>query len=350
MALTLMTLNLRMTATMSDAEQLWQRFDGIGFDLDGVIYMGPVPVPGAPETLTELHRHGLPLAYVTNNASRPPSAVAAQLVGFGIDCAADDVVTSAQATAALMGDALPPGAEVLIVGSAALADEVRAVGLTPQTERTGDTVAIVVGFDPKLTWDQLNEGCYAVQAGAAYFACNDDWTRPTDRGVAIGMGAMLLAVGQVVGVAPIMGGKPARPLLDQARARLGATHPLFVGDRLNTDVEGARAAGWSSLFVLSGGNGPADLVAATPQLRPDYLAASVAGLCEAPREAIQDGDVWRCGGAAAWASPNQSAVIDAPLTTQAEKLDAVWAVAKLVWWQRDNGIELDATAALSQCG
>ena len=276
------------TMLMTDGMVLGVGFDAVGFDLDGVIYRGPVAVPGAAETLTELARLGVRLGYVTNNASRPPGVIAEQLRGFGIDCSADDIVTSAQATAHLMGEELPVGAEVLVVGSPALADEIASVGLSSTRLRSDSTAAIVVGFDPGLTWDDLNEGCYAVQAGAKYFACNDDLTRPTDKGLAVGMGAVLLAMAQTLDVTPSMGGKPARPLLDEARRRLGAQHPLFVGDRLDTDIEGARNAGWASLFVLTGGHGLADLLAAPPAQRPDYMATDVTGLLKPPRKAVAD--------------------------------------------------------------
>ena len=325
-------------------------FDAIGFDLDGVVYRGPLPVPGAPETLNELRRRGIRLGYVTNNAQRAPGAVADQLAGFGIDCGAQDIVTSAQATAHLMGEALPGGAEVLVVGSAALAEAVAAVGLAPVGRRTPTTAAIVVGFDPGLTWDNLNEGCYAVQQGAAYYACNNDLTRPTDKGIAVGMGAILLAMSQALGVEPAMGGKPARPLLDEARRRLGAKRPLFVGDRLDTDIEGARVAGWASLFVLSGGNGPADLVAAPPVRRPDYLAADVGGLLEAPRVATQHQEAWHCGRATAYAAADLSVVVDGPLSSDRERLDALWAVANVAWQWADRGATADTAAALGRIG
>ena len=336
--------------TTTDGTLLSAGFDAIGFDLDGVVYRGPLPVPGAPETLNELHRRGIRLGYVTNNAQRPPRAVADQLIGFGIDCEAQDIVTSAQATAHLMGDALPSGAEVLVVGSSALVDEVAAVGLVPVTQSSPATAAVVVGFDPGLTWDRLNEGCYAVQRGAAFYACNGDLTRPTDKGLAPGMGAILLAMAQALDVAPIMGGKPARPLLDEARRRLGGERPLFVGDRLDTDVEGAHVAGWASLFVFSGGNGPADLVVAPPARRPDYLAADVCGLLEAPRVAVQDGETWRCGRALAHAAFDLAVVVDGPLGTDGERLDALWAVANVAWHWADKGMTADAVAALARIG
>ena len=315
-------------------------FDAIGFDLDGVVYRGPVAVPGAPEAINELRRRGVRLGYVTNNAQRAPGLIAEQLVGFGIDCSADDIVTSAQATAHVMGDELPPGAEVLIVGSSALADEIAGVGLKPTFERSATAAAIIVGFDPGLTWEDFNEACYAVQAGAKYYACNDDLTRPTDKGIAVGTGAILLAMRQPLGVTPIMGGKPARPLLDEARRALNAQHPLFVGDRLDTDIEGARNAGWASLFVLSGGHGPADLLAAPPPQRPNYLAADISGLLDAPRIAVADGEGWRCGSAVATAAGGIAA-ITGPLTSPTDRLDALWALANLVWQRADQGESVD---------
>jgi len=330
---------------MNDSALLCQSFDAIGFDLDGVIYRGPLPVPGAPETLGELSRFGVPVSYVTNNAARPPQVVADQLASFGVACSAADVVTSAQATARLMASELPSGAEVLVVGSAALSDEIAAVGLKPTDHRGPQTSAVVVGFDPAMTWEQMNQGCYAVQQGAAYYACNSDMTRPTDGGLAIGMGGVLMAMGLVLNVAPVMGGKPARPLLDETRRRLHAEHPLFVGDRLDTDIEGAMVAGWASLFVLSGGHGPADLVAALPQCRPDFLASDIRGLLQPARVASFDGNGWHCG--LIVASVGQAgAVIAGPLDSDEQRLDGLWALANLAWQRADQGAPIDVASAM----
>jgi len=320
----------------------------IGFDLDGVIYRGPKPVPGAPEAIAALQTEGAHIGYVTNNAFRPPQAIVDQLRGFGIECAPEDVVTSAQATARLMSRLLPAAAEVLVVGSPALADDVSDVGLTVTRRRTSTTAAIVFGFDPTLTWDDLNEACYAVQGGAIFFACNDDVTRPTDQGIAIGMGGMLAAMAKALDVAPILGGKPARPLLDEMRRRLGAERPLFVGDRLDTDVEGAHNAGWASVFVLSGAHGPADLLAAPPAQRPTYLAADVAGLLEPARIGAVEADMWRCGGATAGIGSGSDVTLDGPLETTSQRLDAIWAVANAVWQWADRGVTVDAADALAR--
>ncbi|MCL2482124.1 MAG: HAD-IIA family hydrolase [Propionibacteriaceae bacterium] len=258
-------------------------YDLVGFDLDGVVYRGADAVPYAPETIAELRRLRVRVAFVTNNAQRGPDAVAEHLNRLGIACTPADVVTSAQATARVMAEHLPARAEVLVLGTQALAAEITSVGLVAVSARSNKTEAICVGYHPGLRWEDLNEGCFAVQAGAAWYACNADLNRPSSEGLAIGMGGILKAMGEALpGLTPIMGGKPARPLLDETLFRLGGTSALFVGDRLDTDIEGANNAGWDSLFVLSGSHTMADLAMAGPQQYPTYIGDDVRALLERP--------------------------------------------------------------------
>ncbi|MCL2471634.1 MAG: HAD-IIA family hydrolase [Propionibacteriaceae bacterium] len=258
-------------------------YDLVGFDLDGVVYRGADAVPCAPETIAELRCRGVRVGFVTNNAQRGPEAVAEHLNRLGIECAPADVVTSAQATARVMADHLPAKAEVLVLGTQALAAEITSVGLVAASERSGDTRAICVGYHSGLRWEDLNEGCFAVQAGATWYACNADLNRPSSEGLAIGMGGILKAMAEALpGLTPIMGGKPARPLLDETLLRLGGTRALFVGDRLDTDIEGANNAGWDSLFVLSGSHTMADLDEAEPQQYPTYIGDDIRALLEPP--------------------------------------------------------------------
>lgn len=258
-------------------------YDVVGFDLDGVIYRGLEAVPHAVTTIHQLQRRGLRVGFVTNNAARSPMEVAAHLNRLGIKCTPNDVVTSAQATAQMMSKALPPGSQVLILGSKALRDEIAAVGLGPVTVRSSATAAVCVGFEPSLTWDDLNQGCFAIQAGSVWYTCNDDLNRPTAEGIAIGMGGILKAMKEALpGQAPIMAGKPARPLLDETLRRLGGTKPLFVGDRLDTDIEGANNANWDSLFVLSGSHSLPDLHKAPASQQPTYVGQDLRALLEAP--------------------------------------------------------------------
>lgn len=335
---------------MCDAEPLWRSYDAVGFDLDGVMYRGVSVVSAAPGVVQALRDGGAKVGFVTNNAQRTPSGVCDHLAGLGIAAVSSEVVTSAQATARLMAVALPAGASVMNIGSVALAAEIAAVGLRPVPPGPSPVAAICVGFDPFLTWADLNEGCYAVQGGAEYFACNDDESRPTERGIAIGMGGVLAAMATALrGARPTTGGKPAPPLLDEARRRLNASRPLFVGDRLDTDVAGARQAGWASLMVLSGVHGPADLVSAVPAERPDFLALDVGGLLEPPRVAVQVGERRRCNNALA-RSASGVVTFDGPCNTESQRLDALWAVANVAWELADKGATVDARAALDIIG
>jgi glycerol 3-phosphatase-2 len=277
-------------------------YDAALFDLDGVIYLGPHAVPGVAEAITALRERGVKLGFVTNNAARSPQAVAEHLQELGIDATSDDVVTSAQAVARLMAAALPAGAPVLVAGTPALLAEIQAVGLAPVASSKDHPAAVVVGYAPQLTWADLNDASFAVQAGAVWYGCNPDRTRPQVEGQAIGLGAMLDAMRVTMPEQePILAGKPRRPLLDETLRRLGAKHPIFVGDRLDTDIEGAHVVGIDSLFVLSGSHGVDELLAAPPEQRPTYMAADISGLLR-PAVGTGDGpldDLWRSA-LAAW--------------------------------------------------
>ncbi len=283
-------------------------YDTAVFDLDGVIYLGPVAVPGVADAITALRDRGVRVGFVTNNAARSPQEVADHLQELGIASEPDDIVTSAQAVARLMAARFSEGSPVLVAGTPALEAEIRAVGLTPVASSAEHPVAVVVGYAPQLRWADLNDACLAVQAGAIWYGSNADRTRPQPEGQAIGMGAMLDAMRVTMpGNEPILAGKPRRPLLDETLRRLGAKHPIFVGDRLDTDIEGAHVAGIDSLFVLSGSHGPEDLLAAPPEQRPTYVAADISGLLQ-PAVGTGDApldDLWRSA-LAAWEAADRA--------------------------------------------
>ncbi|MDR2896815.1 MAG: HAD-IIA family hydrolase [Propionibacteriaceae bacterium] len=261
--------------------QLADAYDIIAFDLDGVIYRGTNAIPGAVSTITTLQRMGKRLGFVTNNAQRSPKVVCDHLRRLGIPCSVDDVVTSAQATAHLMAEHLPPNAQVLTLGTQALAAELDAVGLEPCRRRSADMAAVCIGYDPSLRWSDFNEACFAIQNGSIWYACNNDLNRPAAEGLAIGMGAVIAAMQAALpGQSPIMGGKPARALLDETRQRLGSGRALFVGDRLDTDIEGANNAGWDSLWVLSGSQEYAELAVSPVSQQPTFVGNNVTALLE----------------------------------------------------------------------
>jgi HAD superfamily hydrolase (TIGR01450 family) len=256
------------------------RHDALLVDLDGTVYAGPHAIPGAVEALEAARARGQTVSYVTNNASRAPGTVTEHLASLGLTLTDDDVVTSAQAGAAVLAQRCVAGAKVLVVGTEALADEVRAVGLEPVRSADDEPVAVVQGHNPDTDWRQLAEASLALGRGATWVACNVDPTLPSDRGIMLGNGSMVAALRTATGLEPEVAGKPAAPLLRQAVERVGASTPLVVGDRLDTDIEGGHAVGAETLLVLTGVSTPAEVLAAPEHQRPTYLAADLGALAD----------------------------------------------------------------------
>jgi len=169
-------------------EPLASRYDVALLDLDGVVYVGPDPVPDAPENLRKAAKEGMRIGYITNNASRPARVVAEHLASFGLDVIADDVVTSAQAAAKLIASEYPKGSPVLVVGGEGLYVALEEYGLTPVRSSDANPVAVVQGFHPDVNWVMLADGAHAIHEGAKWFATNLDLTIPTAAGKAPGNG------------------------------------------------------------------------------------------------------------------------------------------------------------------
>jgi glycerol-1-phosphatase len=266
-------------------------------DLDGVVYLGGSAVAGATEALAEARRRGMRLAFVTNNASRTPSAITAQLRGLGVPAEPAEVVTSAQAAARLLAERLPAGAPVLVVGGMGLRIAVRERGLRPVSTALERPAAVVQGYGPDIGYSLLAEGGLAVRAGAWFVASNADLTLPTARGLQPGNGSLIQVIATATGQRPVVAGKPEPPLHAEAVERTGARRPLVVGDRLDTDIEGAVRVGADSLLVLTGVSQPADAVLAPAHRRPSYLAHDLSGLLEPqPRVGADGSGKFQCGG------------------------------------------------------
>jgi glycerol 3-phosphatase-2 len=255
----------------------FDRHDVLLADLDGTLYRGREAVPGAVEAVLAAQARGVATMYVTNNASRRPADVAQHLVELGFPAGEQDVVASSQAAAAMLAEQLPAGAAVLVVGTEALVEEVTGVGLTV-TGDAAQAAAVVQGHSPDTGWRVLAEATVALRAGAVWVACNVDPTLPTERGPLPGNGSMVAALRTASGREPQVAGKPAPALLHEAARRSGARNALMVGDRLDTDVEGGRAAGMTTLLVLTGVSDAAELLAAPEALRPDLIGADMSAL------------------------------------------------------------------------
>jgi HAD superfamily hydrolase (TIGR01450 family) len=277
---------------MSDS--LTADYDAVLFDLDGTVYQGTHVFPSSAAVIAEIRERGVPVRFVTNNASKAPEDAVAHLHELGIPAEVTEVNTSSQAAAAVLRDRLPADAEVLVVGAKSLEAEVTAVGLRPVREFGPDVAAVVQGHSPDTDWHILAEACLAIRAGVLWVACNMDTTLPSERGLVPGNGSMVAALRAATDSEPIVAGKPQPPLFLTAAESAGARTPLVVGDRLNTDIAGAVAAGFDSFAVLTGVATPATLVAAVPSERPRYIAADLTSLRE-PRERVEVGprEAWK---------------------------------------------------------
>lgn len=268
-------------------------YDVLLLDLDGVVYRGLSAVPHAVESLKVAVEQGVRLGFVTNNASRPSAVVAEHLSSLGLPSRPEQVVTSAQVGAALLATRLERGSRVLAVGGPGVPLALSESGFLPvdtTAERAGgrtdveiaDSVAgVLQGFGPDVTWRDLAVAAYAVARGAFWVATNTDRTIPRAAGLAPGNGTLVSAVTEATGLEPPVAGKPAADMMRIAAQRLSAARPLAVGDRLDTDIQGARAAGIDSLLVLTGVSSVRDLLDAEPIDRPTYVARDLRGLQEA---------------------------------------------------------------------
>jgi glycerol 3-phosphatase-2 len=281
----------------ASSEPLCRHYDLAMLDLDGVVYVGADAVPGAERALATAQDAGMALAYVTNNASRPPADIAAHLRELGMPGVKDaDVVTSAQAVAHLISDAVPAGSEILVVGGLGLYEALDERGLRGVDALGPRTAAVVQGFHPDVGWRLLAEGTYAVNAGLPWFASNLDMTVPTARGIAPGNGSLVQLIATATGKRPVVAGKPEAALFAETTERVGGVRPLVVGDRLDTDIEGAANVGVDSLAVLTGVSDLQAIADAEGKQRPNFVSADLRGLLAAHPFVDVDGDVARCGG------------------------------------------------------
>lgn len=244
--------------------------DAVLADLDGVVYTGADAIPFAVESLNRAGKT-LRVGYITNNASRTDAAVAGHLSDLGLTVRPEDVVTSPQAAVVLLADLVPAGATILVVGGEGLTNEVERAGFTVTRSADDAPAAVIQGFAPTVGWEQLAEASFALHTGIPWVATNTDWTIPVARGIAPGNGTLVSAVHTAVGRLPVVAGKPERAIFDAATARFSSANPLFIGDRLDTDIAGANAAGMDGAHVLTGIDRAKQLLAAEPKLRPQYI-------------------------------------------------------------------------------
>lgn len=252
-------------------------YDAFLFDLDGVLYRGPAPVPHAADSVARLRSMGKGVAFVTNNSSRTPGAVADTLVAVGVPARPADVETSALTTAALL--ATRGTRTAYVVGEQGVRAALTDAGIDVLDGDPAAVDAVVVGLDRSADYDALRIASVLVERGAVLVATNADASFPADEGPAWpGAGALLAAIETTTGTKAEVVGKPNAPILLAALARAGGSRPLVIGDRLDTDIVGAQALGWDSLLVLTGISTRADLKGST--VRPTHVGEDLRALFE----------------------------------------------------------------------
>lgn len=300
-------------------------------DLDGVVYAGPGALPHAVESLNRA-AESMRLGYITNNASRTDAAVAAHLTELGLSVAAEDVVTSPQAAMRLLSTMIPAPATILIVGGEGLVVEAQKAGYTVTRSADDEPAAVVQGFAPEVSWTDLAEAAFALQlpedeGGIPWISTNTDWTIPRERGVAPGNGTLVSAVHTAIGRLSTVAGKPEKPIFEVAVERFGAQRPLFIGDRLDTDIMGSARAGIDSALVLTGIDRPKHVLAAPQGSRPDYILSDLRELHEPYPQPVEKNGVFSVNGASV-------RVIDADVQILSEgssQIDLLRAGAAAIW-------------------
>lgn len=261
-------------------------YDGLLCDLDGVVYAGAQPIDQAVATLNALIAQSVPVAFVTNNASKAATEVADRLISLGVETDAEHVMTSAQAVVDLLMVKYPRDAgPVLVTGSPQLTEQIQAAGFDVTHVAADAPQVVVQGFNPNLGWNDLAQASFAIQQGAGWLATNLDLTIPLSQGIAPGNGSMVNTVAQATGTRPeIAAGKPAPVMFTTMAEKFSMTKPLVVGDRLDTDVLGAANAGFDGALVETGIHRRHDIDTYRSVVSPDWVLPHLGALLLEPQD------------------------------------------------------------------
>ncbi len=277
--------------------RLWQTYDTLLADLDGVVYEGKNAIANAVESINTLQALGVSVGYVTNNSSRKPQTIAQQLCDFGLSVEPREIVGSAQTATELLATLVAAGSKVLVVGGEGLRSAVAAAGFEVVDSADAKPAGVIQGFAPDVAWRNLAEAAFAIQAGAVWVATNSDWTLPQERGLAPGNGTLVSAVHTAVGQLPIVAGKPEPAIFLTALKQFETQAALFVGDRIDTDITGANRAQIDCALVMTGVSTRKELLAAKPEGRPNYILEDLSDLLTEYESPKQTKRGFACGSA-----------------------------------------------------
>jgi 4-nitrophenyl phosphatase len=250
-------------------------------DMDGVLYRGRQRLRGARRFLGYLADEKVPFVLATNNSTLTPEQYVDKLAGMGMAASADQIITSALASALYLEKVAGPGTKVYAIGEDGLFSALRDKGFALTD---GEPSYVVVGMDRQLTWDKLRVATLAIRGGATFIGTNPDRTLPTEEGLVPGTGANLAAVEAATSTPPLIMGKPETTLFELAMERMGVTAEgtAVVGDRLETDILGGKNAGIATVLVLSGITRREELEDSSYQ--PDLVFADVGAFLDSWRD------------------------------------------------------------------
>jgi 4-nitrophenyl phosphatase len=246
-------------------------------DMDGVLYRGNEAIPGTAAFLDFLRARGIGFVLATNNSTRTQEQYVDKLAGMGVQVHADEILTSALATASYLASIAPAGARLFVVGQDGLWSALREAGFDLVED---EPQYVVAGMDVTACYDRLAEATLHIRAGAQFVGTNPDKTFPAERGIVPGAGSLLAFLEAATGVTPTIIGKPQPAMMEQAIALLDAepSRTAVLGDRLETDILAGKRAGLGTLLVLSGITDRAMLK--TANIQPDLVFEDVAHLHE----------------------------------------------------------------------
>jgi 4-nitrophenyl phosphatase len=251
-------------------------------DLDGVVYNGEEPVPGAVDSIARLRQSGRTVSFCSNNSTRTREGFAAKLTSMGIPAVAGDVVNSAHAAARWVRRA--GLSRAFVIGESGLIEELTRQGVEVLDAHSASRAeCVVVGLDRAFTYGKLAAAQRALAAGAEFIATNRDSHLPTEAALLPGSGTMVAAVEVLAGRPPRLLGKPEPHMLEflLSEHQTAPAEALVVGDRLDTDIECGNRAGVETALVLTGFNTAEDAENAPASQRPNLLFRDLNEVTEA---------------------------------------------------------------------
>lgn len=251
---------------------------GFLLDMDGVIYRGSEPIPGAAEFVNRLRELNIPFMFLTNNSQRTRRDVVTRLSRMGIDVGMEHIFTCAMATARFLAQQKPNGT-AYVIGEGGLLNALHENGYSIVDH---DPDYVVVGEGRTFTMEMMETAVRMIMKGSKLIATNLDPNCPTQNGLRPGCGAIVSLLEKATGIEAFSPGKPSPIMMRAARKELGLStdETVMIGDTMETDILGGAEMGFYTILVLSGGTKQEDL--ARYAYRPDMIVNSIKDLLDHP--------------------------------------------------------------------